>query len=35
MIILILVSIPLLDGSTWFTPLAVYDKGIEEVTYFA
>jgi hypothetical protein len=35
MIILILVSIPLLDGSTWFSELSVYDRGIYEVVYFA
>jgi hypothetical protein len=35
MIILVLVSIPLLDGSTWFSSLSVYDRGIDEVMYFA
>ena len=35
MIILILVSIPVLDGSTWFTPLTVYDKGCLDLVYFA
>jgi hypothetical protein len=35
MIILVLVSIPLLDGSTWFSALAVYDRGISNAMYFA
>lgn len=35
MIILVLVSIPLLDGSTWFSALAVYDRGINDMLFFA
>lgn len=35
MIILILVSIPLLDGSTWFSALAVYDRSFNDVAFFA
>lgn len=35
MIIIVLVSIPLLDGATWFNPQSVYDKGIEDLVYFA
>lgn len=35
MIILVLVSIPLLDGSTWFSSLAVYDRSVQDMAYFA
>jgi hypothetical protein len=35
MIILVLVSIPLLDGSTWYSSLAVYDRGVQDMAYFA
>lgn len=35
MIILILLSIPLLDGSTWFTNVTKYDKAQVSLIYFA
>lgn len=35
MIILILISIPLLDASTWYNSNTVYDKGIDNLLYFA
>jgi hypothetical protein len=35
MIILILLSIPLLDGSTWFSNLTIYDKAETSLIYFA
>lgn len=33
MIILILISVPLLDSQTWFLPLNVYQKSIEQLIY--
>lgn len=35
MIILILISIPILDGTTWFATSTVYDKGFLDLVYFA
>lgn len=35
MIILILISIPLLDGSTWFSTVTIYDKSQNALVYFA
>jgi hypothetical protein len=35
MIILVLISIPLLDASTWYSTLSVYDRGIIELSYYA
>ena len=35
MIILILVSIPLLDGSTWVTSPTIYDKAQSSLVYYA
>lgn len=35
MIILILLSIPLLDGSTWFTSVTIYDKAQESLVFYA
>ena len=35
MIILVLVSIPLLDGSTWYSTESIYSHGIEDLMYFA
>lgn len=35
MIILILLSIPLLDGTTWFSSVTVYDKAESSMIYFA
>ena len=35
MIIIILLSIPLLDGSTWFTNITIYDKAQNSIIYLA
>jgi hypothetical protein len=35
MIILILLSIPLLDGSTWFTNTTIYDRGQDIPIFYA
>ena len=35
MIILILLSIPLLDGSTWFNSVTIYDKAQESLIFYA
>jgi hypothetical protein len=35
MIILILMSIPLLDGSTWFSNTSTYDMDHNQIIYFA
>lgn len=35
MIILVLVSIPLLDGTTWYSTESLYTHGIKDLMYFA
>lgn len=35
MILLILISIPILNGDTWFDNVTSYEKGIEELSFFA
>lgn len=35
MILLILISIPILNGDTWFDNITSYEKGIEELSFFA
>lgn len=34
MILLILISIPLLNGNTWYDNVTSYEKGLDELTYF-
>ena len=35
MILLTLICIPLLNGDTWFDNVTSYEKGIEELSFFA
>ena len=34
MILLILVSIPIFNSTTWFDVVSTYDKGIEQLAFF-